>query len=333
MVFEPKFGISPSRISSYNVVHGGNNHYSDMSAALKAWNGSNKHSGNVSKKAAKRIRSKIEWLCYLAKKRRVQPQSGGKSFDFKINFLTLTLPSPQKHTDNEIKAKCLNQFLTELRQKFGMKNYVWKAELQGNQNIHFHITTDTYIHHETIRNIWNRNISKLGYVQSYQDKMRIMSFGDYVNHRSRQGSANVSKLRKGYEYGQKTDWCSPNSTDVKTVKNVQNLANYLAKYLTKDIAKKSSCSATIERLAAFTGNLWYCSTSLSRLSTYKTHPSGKAIEFTSAVANLKKSLICVYDYCECIYFSINEIPPKLARMLRAMLLHHALATGYQIQNG
>ena len=158
-----------------------------------------------------------------------------------------------------------------------------------------------------------------------------MSFGDYVNYRKRQGSSNLSKLRKSYDYGQKTDWSSPNSTDVKSVKNVRNLANYLAKYLTKNISKKSGCSATDARLEAFTGNIWYCSTSLSRLSTYKTHPSRKALAFAEAISKLKKSLCCKYDYCECIYFSIQEIPAKLARMLRQILVHHALATGYQIQ--
>ena len=34
---------------------------------------------------------------------------------YKIGFVTLTLPSEQRHTDNEIKKYCLNQLLIELR--------------------------------------------------------------------------------------------------------------------------------------------------------------------------------------------------------------------------
>lgn len=331
MVFEPTIGITPSRISSYQTIHGRNHYSSDMSQALKSWNGSNKHRGSVSKKAAKNIRGKIEWLCFLSRKRRVQVSTSSKSFMFQINFITLTLPSPQDHTDNEIKSRCLNQFLTELRQKFGMKNYLWKAELQGNSNIHFHLTTDIYIHYETIRNIWNRIISKLGYVQEYQKKMLAMSFQDYVCHRKRQGSSNLSKLKKSYDYGQRTNWSSPNTSDVKSVKNVHNLANYLAKYLTKDISKKSGCSATAARLAAFTGNLWYCSTSLSRLSTYKTHPSKKVMVFADAISKLKKTSFCKYDYCECLYFDIKELSKQMGALLKRLLVYHALQTGYQFQ--
>jgi len=298
---------------------------------LKSYNGINKHRGKMSKKAASRIRSKVEWLCFLAKKRRVNPQGGGKSFDFRINFITLTLPSPQVHDDNTIKKQCLNQFLTECRQKFGMRNYVWKAELQGNENIHFHITTDTYIHHETIRNIWNRIISKLSYVSAYQQKMQAMSFQAYHKERNKRVQCSLQRSKKGWEFGNKTNWCSPNTTDVKSVKNVRNLAAYLAKYLTKEIAKDESSGTTSERVAAFSGNLWYCSTSLSRLSTYKTHPSKKALQVVDSVASIKSSLICMYDYCECIYFQFSDLPHVLRKKIRQVLMAHALATGYQIQ--
>lgn len=333
MVFEPQMGITPSRISSYSLVHGGGVRYQDLTMANKSFDGTNKHRGEVSKKAAKSIRSKVEWLVFLSKKRRVYPNGGGKSFDFQVNFITLTLPAKQRHDDNEIKSKCLNQFLTECRQKFNMKNYVWKAELQGNDNIHFHITTDTFIHHETIRNIWNRITSKLGYVQDYQRKMSAMSFGDYVKYRGRQGSADMSRLRKAYNYGQKSEWTDPNSTDVKSVKNVKNLAAYLSKYMIKDLEKKSTPPGQNERLKAFAGNLWYCSTSLSRLSTYKTHPSKAAIDFGNTIARLKSSLVKLYDYCDCVYFRLNELPPNIRKTLDSLLYAHARAVEYPFQYG
>ena len=333
MVFEPQIGISPSRISSYSLVHGGCPRNTDLTMARASYNGVNKHRGEVSKKAANRIRSKIEWLVFLSKKRRVTPTAGGKSFTFQVNFITLTLPAVQAHTDNEIKSKCLNQFLTECRQKFGMRNYVWKAELQGNENIHFHITTDTYIHYETIRTIWNRCIGKLGYVREYSSKMQKMSFGDYVNYRRRQGSTDLPRLRKAYNYGQKSMWRDPNTTDVKSVKNVRNLAAYLSKYMVKELEKKSTPSGSSDRLAAFTGNLWYCSQSLSRLSTYKTHPSGAVIDFSNAISKLTKSIVRLYDYCNCVYFRINEIPTSLRNQLDAVLLAHAKSCEYPFQYG
>ena len=160
-----------------------------------------------------------------------------------------------------------------------------------------------------------------------------MSFGHYVDYRKRQGSTNLSRVRKAFQYGQKTDWCSPNSTDVKSVKDVRNLAKYLAKYMTKSLVKKGAPSQSDPRLAAFTGNIWYCSTSLSRLSTYKTQPSRRAMSFLDAIEKLKKSLYCCYEYVECLYFDISELKGKILKELKQVLVHHALATGYSIQNG
>ena len=64
---------------------------------------------------------------------------------YKLTFITLTLPSKQIHSDNEIKSKCLNQFLIELKKNHSVSRYIWKAEKQENNNIHFHIIADKFI--------------------------------------------------------------------------------------------------------------------------------------------------------------------------------------------
>lgn len=155
----------------------------------------------ISKKAAKGIREKIEWLIAQAEWKTITDPETKKRFRFKINFITLTLSSPQCHSDKVIKSQLLNQFITELRQKFKLQNYIWRAERQKNGNLHFHITTDIYVGWQWIQRTWNRVQNKLNYIDKFEDKH---------GHRN------------------------PNSTDIHSVKNLKNVAAYLTKYLTKN---------------------------------------------------------------------------------------------------
>jgi hypothetical protein len=113
------------------------------------------------------------------------------------------LPAPQFHSDTEIKKKCLNQFLTELKTKHGLNHYCWKAELQCNGNIHFHIVADVFISHEVIRLVWNRCVNKLGYIDKFELKH---------NHRN------------------------PNSTDIEAVRNSKQIGKYISKYIGKSLS-------------------------------------------------------------------------------------------------
>lgn len=123
-------------------------------------------------------------------------------FTFRVNFITLTLSASQEHSDKEIKQKLLQPFIRILRNRHGVRNYIWKAEAQDNDRIHFHITCDQFIHYDTIRQTWNTLQETLGYI-----------------------------TRSGLP--------DPNSTDIHSVKNIKNLAGYMANYLgKKDLHKR-----------------------------------------------------------------------------------------------
>jgi hypothetical protein len=157
--------------------------------------------GLISTKANRRVRNAIDWLVYLAKFKPVHEKATGRTWQFKLNFVTLTLCSKQIHTDAEIKSILLNQFLTELRTKYGCTLYLWRAESQSNGNIHFHVITDVFIPWRTLRTDWNRIQEKLGYVARY--------------------TAKAGKI-------------DPNSTDVHSIKNIRDLPTYLSKYCSKN---------------------------------------------------------------------------------------------------
>lgn len=182
----------------------------------------NHHQGKVSIKATKKIRNAINWMVAAAPDKPVWDQSINAFQFYKIGFITLTLSADQGSiTDHYFKTTMLRSFLNSIQYRYGVVNYVWKVEAQKNGNIHAHITVDRFIHWKSIRAIWNRVQAKEGLIDEFEAKH---------GHRD------------------------PNSTDVKAVRSVDDLAAYMAKYMTK--------SETDKRLIK--GRLWGCSYALSR---------------------------------------------------------------------
>lgn len=167
---------------------------------------SNRHGFELSHKAKNKVREKVTWLYTLAKNKTAYTWDKKVQFTFKMNFITLTMPSMQKHATSEITKECLNQFLTECREKFGLKNYVWRLEFQKNGNAHYHIATDSYIPWHESKLIWNRCLNRLGYVDAYSQKFRKMPFALYCRDYSNNGKIPFNTLKARYSYG-----CAPRS--------------------------------------------------------------------------------------------------------------------------
>lgn len=120
------------------------------------------------RKSTKRLSNSINWLLLFADKKRVYAKDTKKIFSFRLAFITLTLPSEQKHDDQFVKEHLLQPFLYWMN-RYYKTNYVWKAEAQLNGNIHFHITIDTFIHWKSVRAKWNQLCAKHGYCKVFQD--------------------------------------------------------------------------------------------------------------------------------------------------------------------
>lgn len=162
----------------------------------------NQTGGVLSKKAQQKIKNAVNWLVLAAPTKWVYQRSTQKRFRFKISLITLTLPTnSQLHSDTFIKRQLLHPFLQFASYKWQLVNYIWKAETQSNGNIHFHITTDTFVHHKDLRRAWNCQLDRHGYIDKFEEAH---------GHRN------------------------PNSTDVHAVKNVRNLGAYMCKYMAKN---------------------------------------------------------------------------------------------------
>lgn len=212
--------IKPSYVVSIPEYHreGGNTRSLDF-LANQANLQDNEHGGKLSRKAITGLKNSINWLCMAAQKKRVFVRGGEKevfdkkkgkkvlkwvdekTFHFKVNFVTLTLPDTETPITSQILQKdLLNPFLTYMRKYHGLKNYVWRLEFQANGKLHVHLTCDTFLHHRAVRDSWNRVLDKNGYLNLF------------------------FKANKHLD---------PNSTDVHSTRKIKNMAAYLAKYMSK----------------------------------------------------------------------------------------------------
>jgi len=198
--------------------------------------------GELSQVSIRKIKHAINNLVLISEKKKYFTKNGD-SFHFKLNFITLTLPALQAHTDFELKA-LLNDWL-KIWQAKGLKNYVWKAEKQKNGNIHFHITSDFYINYQDIKESWNLCLKRIGYINKYREaqenwhksgfKLRKNSIR-YI--RGKKVIWTREQQFKAWQEGKTTNWSKPNTTDVHSVKNIKNLSSYISEYMAKNKGDK-----------------------------------------------------------------------------------------------
>lgn len=155
--------------------------------------------GTMSKESRKKLMNGIQWMKLFSPLHKTYCNQEKRWFTFKMNFITLTLSQSQYHDDAYIKQHMLEPFLKWMIRK-GANTYVWKAETQNNGNIHFHITTNYYLHWRAIRNKWNALQQNHGYLKDF-----------------------ISEHGHG----------DPNSTDIHAVKKDNEIGGYLGKYFGK----------------------------------------------------------------------------------------------------
>ena len=176
------------------------------------------HEFKISENSQRNLRDKISYLFQFAKARRIRTYSGKVLPNFKVCFLTLTLPSEQVHSTAEIYKYCLEPFLEVLRKRLKLQNYVWRLEHQSNGNVHYHIATDTYIDYFFAQKHWNAIIEKLGYVSRFASKMASLPFTEYQKRYSKNGTISPDILYKRWAKGKAEKWHNPNTVDVKNAK-------------------------------------------------------------------------------------------------------------------
>ena len=260
------FCIRPNYIVRRNIWFSHKEKTKQPSRATDINLSDNSHTGEMSAQSQKKIRCAINWLTTCARQKWIPECEEHKGFYFKVNFITLTLPCVGSHITHEnINKLLLAPFLDNMRKNYGLGAYVWKIELQKNGNPHIHLTTDTYIHWTKLRNYWNKLLEREGLLQVYTAKYLNCKFDYYLEQNPATDLVSVANRYVQWQHGNSIGWSTPNTTDVHSVKNIEDVAAYVSKYMAKSLSE-TICEQGLSAMAAprSTARMWGCSLQLSR---------------------------------------------------------------------
>jgi hypothetical protein len=337
-LFMPSFSLEPNKVTSYNQVfirdyeneelRSINSFKKPKSQLFKNILKDNiiqrqAHNFVISDNAHRTLKKKINWLYYLAKSKHVKTYSGVELYNFKISFITLTLPSKQRTCTKECNNLLLNTFLTEIRQRTKMTNYVWRLEFQKNGNVHYHIVTDTYIDYYLLKKVWNKILKNNGYIEPYAAKFKSLSLLEYNNLTNSDKKVDFNIIAKRFANGKKMNWESPPSVDVKSVISKKAIANYISKYFSKNDDNKSICNELDTDDNSANLRLWFCSRSLSKLSSVSNFCEAVEYDIFSIVSYCKEKKVFQSKYAKTIYFEISTMTGNARKWLEMILKKHA----------
>lgn len=343
LLFMPSFSLEPNKLTSFNSVFIRDKNNCELKPingkkvqkAIKFQNvlKSNEikrkhHNFTISDNAYRTLKRRINWLYHLSKSRYVKSYSGKEIFNFKVAFVTLTLPSSQLSSTSDVTNTILNQFLTEIRQRTKMENYVWRLEFQKNGNVHYHLITDTYLDYYFVRKIWNRILSKTDYIKNYQYKMNKLSLSEYHALYYQGKSELFDKAKKAYLRGKSEKWSNPNSVDVKSVVNKQSISNYLAKYFSKDDKNETICNEHDTDENSQNIRLWFCSRSISKLNTISNFCEAVEYDIFSLINSAKEVRKHIGKYAICYYFEVKKQVGFVRKFMEKLLKDYSVKQGY-----
>lgn len=285
------------------------------------------HNFQISTNSRKNLIEKILWLNQFAKSRTIRTYSGKYIYNFRTSFITLTLPASQVHPTSEISKECFERFLTTLRNRLKMTNYVWKIEFQENGNVHYHLLTDTYVDYFFALKHWNNIIEKLGYVSEYQAKMQSLSFADYRKLYNNIGNTDIKTLASRYAKGKRENWSNPNSVDVRAVRTNNNLHFYLSKYFAKSEEKPTPNDLDNED-NSFALRLCFWSRSLSKVGAVSMPQDFYNFDFFPFFETAKNVILKIYEYCRVVYYSISQLSNDRKKELYMLFNQMKIDFGY-----
>lgn len=164
------------------------------------------YSGEVTNSTKKRIATAVDIFLQRSQTRTIYNPILKKDTKFRLSFITLTIAHPTPIPASE-GHKALKSWLQHFKKPWSkrkmsepMSTYLWKAELQKRQQLHYHLITNSWLHFAEIRRVWNDLQKARGWTEAYCS-------------------------RHGHH--------DPNSTDVHSIYKIRDVRKYLTKYISK----------------------------------------------------------------------------------------------------
>lgn len=265
--------------------------------------------GKISKIATKKISKSLDYLIFLAKDKVIPEGYKGAGLHYKMSFVTLTLSSKQIHSDAQIILNILEPLLNYLRKHYKVKNYIWRAEKQKNENLHFHIVLDTWIPYTDLRKSWNRYQQNLGYVTRYKEHQLSWHHTGFQVRKKLLKYWSEDRQRQAYLKGLEEDWNNPNSVDIHSIRKVKNVKKYICKYLskneTKNIKETDLNRTTVTELLSISNRLWSCSEQLSKARGVKCDYTDEIGAELAKLSNAKEVQTVISDHYSVWYIHIS----------------------------
>lgn len=125
------------------------------------------YSGVMTGHARKRLTCALDILIQRNPPKRVENTITKQMFDFRLNFITLTVPNHKYISASKGYDILLSKWIRYMRDKYDVREYVWKAELQQNGQPHWHICSNEFIPWPVIRWKWNQLMRNERLLDSY----------------------------------------------------------------------------------------------------------------------------------------------------------------------
>jgi hypothetical protein len=232
--------------------------------------------------------------------------------------------SPLYQSDLFIKHNILNTLMQHLRTKYNLNFYIWRAERQDDEILHFHILGDREIPYAEINTYWNNLIRRFGYIDKYKENQIEFHKNGFkfrpeyacsVNPKTgkKQKIWSYEAQRKAYIRGVQTDWQNPiSTTDIHPIRAIRNTKAYLAKYISKpaDVTKKVQAIASEIAKTRGLAHLWFISQALSHLKSAILDISDVTVELFKKIFKEMEPKIYFSDWCQIFKFSIKDIIAK-----------------------
>jgi hypothetical protein len=211
------------------------------------------YSGTVTEHSSKRIKKAVDLLLQYSKPVKLYNPIIQKNVKHTLSFITLTISQNDYYVcGKDAYNTALKPFLQWLTKTKGVNTYIWKAERQRHIDVkgqikqskgqlHYHITTPSFI-------LWNEVKDKWNYIQRINGWLDVYH-GKYGNY-------------------------SPNSTDIHAVYKVKDIESYLVKYVSKEPERlEGETDIEFSLRTSVGGKVWDCSKNLKGKPYYTIEPT------------------------------------------------------------
>lgn len=317
LVLIPRATVHPDRIILYKEAkwigckphkESAENQENEVSEVNQSFlHSQRKNNGFLSNHAKRKLNRSLDYMICTSERKKAYSKLQRKYVAYRVVFVTLTLPSKQIHSDKEITNKLWNQFITELKKYENIKRYVWRAEKQDNGNIHYHLLINQFIEHQNLRKRWNRITNKLGYVDAYQKQMKEFFKNGFRPSTNPNDKRSIESQRKAFVIGQKSNWTSPNSTDIHDTRKIKDVKKYVQKYMSKQPTVNLEDIDSFDENLQVSGRLWSSSHDLANPTGLQLIEDWQISDELDAVVTTSKCRSYVNTYFSVYYIDFQKL--------------------------